>query len=169
MEFTQDSDMGRGEYLGKNLLEEVVKEESEYEKNKLLITPNTRIKCSICGYFMSQSQNDSELFLCYRCNIKIYQSDLDVEQMVVPKRESPGLKKYGDEYVNQELSPDKSSFFRDGEIDVKSFSLLNMNDGTFNSYNNFWDVERERTRQKIHESFAPKHSDNMKVHLDQKQ
>lgn len=88
---------------------------------------HTIVKCVLCGSKMTQSKNDSELFLCYPCNERIYKSELKVKQTIVPKRESKTIS-YKDEFIDNAFNPGENDLSLELDVDLKSYSLLNQSE-----------------------------------------
>lgn len=110
----------------------------------------TVIKCHICGFPMTQSKNDSELFLCYRCNERTFKSQLKVEQIVVPKRQTHTIS-YKDDFVDSAfVSANERDVIVEPEINPDSFSLQS---GEYPNAYDILDLTKEVQKIKIKEQF----------------
>ena len=99
---------------------------------------------------MTQSKNDSELFLCYRCNERTFKSQLKVEQIVVPKRQTHTIS-YKDDFVDSAfVSANERDVIVEPEINPDSFSLQS---GEYPNAYDILDLTKEVQKIKIKEQF----------------
>jgi len=108
------------------------------------------VRCPICSGAMKQSKNDTELFLCYKCNERITKSELTVEQIIIPKRESKKIS-YKDDFVDSAFSIVGNDLFSEPDINLKSFSLINLEE-THNIYDEV-ELSQQVDKIKIREAF----------------
>jgi hypothetical protein len=99
---------------------------------------------------MTQSKNDSELFLCYNCNERITKSELKVEQIIIPKRESHSIS-YKDEYIDSAFMVTGNDLWTEPDVNIKAFNLLNQEE-THNVYDELA-LSKEVDKIKIRDAF----------------
>lgn len=117
------------------------------------------IVCDICHNPMKQSKNDSELYLCYNCNERIMKSQLKVEQIIVPKKESHKLN-YRDDFFESGVTAD---IIAEGDTPISSFEL--MKEVNYSQYDSR-EIQKEQEKIKIKDMFSKLLPEGTKIKVE---